>query len=514
MSEDNQKQSPCSMSEIGTISKIVKSANEQKDESSSEASSAAPGDDSREMHNEDSASRQQIASDEELSFAKDDGPAYVAVRDTNDHDGCDASSMVTFDSERTGAHDMRQDPIENRSLGAKSMMIATRSMTHETIQEVPDTVRDSSKEQKDGGYSEASSAAPDDDCRGAHNNEDPASRQQVAPDDELSFGMEGGRPYVRPSKEEQIRFNDELSQLLKETSSGMGWTDPEVAKICNTMTSQKFDEEQRRLWDELGHQLQAKGLMDSDDALEQYQRALEIRVKALGPEHPDTASTYNNIGVVFQNQGKYEDALEQYQRALEIRVKALGPEHPDTASTYNNMGIVFQNQGKYEDALEQYQRALEIYVKALGPEHPDTASTYHSMGIVFQNQGKYEDALEQYQRALEIRVKALGPEHPDTASTYHSMGIVFLNQGKYEDALEQYQRALEIRVKALGPEHPDTTVTCKMVEMTSEVNRSFCMKSLFFFVRILVKFHRVAMSYNSKAKVLLASIFGELSRRK
>ena len=35
--------------------------------------------------------------------------------------------------------------------------------------------------------------------------------------------------------------------------------------------------------------------------------------------------------------GAYDQALPLYQRALKIREKALGPEHPDTAISLNNL---------------------------------------------------------------------------------------------------------------------------------------------------------------------------------
>ena len=68
--------------------------------------------------------------------------------------------------------------------------------------------------------------------------------------------------------------------------------------------------------------------------------------------------------------GAYDQALPLYRRALEIREKALGPEHPDTANSLNNLALLYQVMGAYEQALPLYQRALKIIEKSLGPEHP------------------------------------------------------------------------------------------------------------------------------------------------
>ena len=93
---------------------------------------------------------------------------------------------------------------------------------------------------------------------------------------------------------------------------------------------------------------------------------------ALGEKHSDTATTYNNIAVVHDNQGDYDKALEFYQKALAIFEKVLGSEHPSTATTYNNIAFVHYNKGDYDKALEYFQKALTIREKMLVAEHPFT----------------------------------------------------------------------------------------------------------------------------------------------
>ncbi len=65
----------------------------------------------------------------------------------------------------------------------------------------------------------------------------------------------------------------------------------------------------------------------------------------LGPEHPDTATSLNNLAGLLQAQGDFAGARPLYERALAIREKVLGPEHPDTASSLNNLAIRLQAQG-------------------------------------------------------------------------------------------------------------------------------------------------------------------------
>ena len=67
-------------------------------------------------------------------------------------------------------------------------------------------------------------------------------------------------------------------------------------------------------------------------------RALAIREKVLGPEHPETATSLNNRAGLLRDKGDYAVAEPLLRRALAIKEKALGPEHPDTATEREQPG--------------------------------------------------------------------------------------------------------------------------------------------------------------------------------
>ena len=47
-------------------------------------------------------------------------------------------------------------------------------------------------------------------------------------------------------------------------------------------------------------------------------------------------------------QGKYDEAVPLHERALAIREKALGPDHPDTGQSLNNLAFLYQAECKYD----------------------------------------------------------------------------------------------------------------------------------------------------------------------
>ena len=87
-----------------------------------------------------------------------------------------------------------------------------------------------------------------------------------------------------------------------------------------------------------------------EQAKDYRQRALEITINVLGPNHVKVATSYNNLGSVFKAMGELEQAKDYRQRALEIRIKVLGPNHIDVATSYSNLGSVYKAMGQLERA--------------------------------------------------------------------------------------------------------------------------------------------------------------------
>ena len=56
--------------------------------------------------------------------------------------------------------------------------------------------------------------------------------------------------------------------------------------------------------------------------------------------------------------GEYAKAEPLLQEALRICQKVLGPEHPATATSLNNLAALYQDMGEYAKAEPLYQEAL------------------------------------------------------------------------------------------------------------------------------------------------------------
>ena len=80
--------------------------------------------------------------------------------------------------------------------------------------------------------------------------------------------------------------------------------------------------------------------------LEWFDKALNIREKVLGKEHPNTAMTYNNIAIVHGTQGDFNTALVWYGKALRVDNKVWGPGHMHFNSTRDNAEFAYARSGR------------------------------------------------------------------------------------------------------------------------------------------------------------------------
>jgi len=180
---------------------------------------------------------------------------------------------------------------------------------------------------------------------------------------------------------------------------------------------------------------------------------LAIREDALGPEHPDTATSLNNLATLLNAQGDFAGARSLCERALAICEKALGPEHSGTARSLDSLAAQLHAQGDFAGAWPLYERALAIYEKALGPEHPDTATSLNNLALLLHAKGDFAGARPLFDRALAIYLKARGPEHPDTSRARCNLSALLLTTGQPTEALTLAETALAAHDKVLGRDH-------------------------------------------------------------
>jgi tetratricopeptide (TPR) repeat protein len=150
-----------------------------------------------------------------------------------------------------------------------------------------------------------------------------------------------------------------------------------------------------------------------DDAIREYQTATNL--------NPNNVRAYNNMGVVYQKQGRLDDAIRKYQTAINLK--------QDYADAHYNLGLAYHKQGRLDDAVNAFQTAIKI--------KPDYTGAHLNLGLVYYKQGRLDDVVNAYQTAIKIT--------PDYADAHYNLGVAYHEQGRLDNAVNSYQAAIKLK---------------------------------------------------------------------
>jgi serine/threonine protein kinase len=204
----------------------------------------------------------------------------------------------------------------------------------------------------------------------------------------------------------------------------------------------------------LASDLSAEGHYAEAEKLDR--ETLDIERRVLGPEHQDTLKSMHNLAGDLTAEGHYAEAEKLYRETLDVRRRVLGPEHPDTLASMNDLAISLWREGHYAEAEKLVRETLDMERRVLGPEHPGTLKSMNNLASDLSAEGHYAEAEKLDRETLDIRRRVLGPEHPSTLRSMSNLANVLNAEGQYAEAEKLYREALDIRRRVLGPEHPDT----------------------------------------------------------
>jgi tetratricopeptide (TPR) repeat protein len=135
--------------------------------------------------------------------------------------------------------------------------------------------------------------------------------------------------------------------------------------------------------------------------------------------NPNSATDYNNRGLVHFQAGQWEAALADYNRAIEL--------NPRLDNVYNNRANYYASQGELLEAILDYDTALDL--------NPGNVRAWINQGITFRDLMMYEQALECFDMAL-CMGQLEGHIYAERGRTYHLWG-------DWNCAIADYNRAID-----------------------------------------------------------------------
>ena len=192
------------------------------------------------------------------------------------------------------------------------------------------------------------------------------------------------------------------------------------------------------------------------EAIALHERTLADRERVLGPDHPSTLQSRNNLANAYQDAGRAAEAIPLHERTLAGYERVLGPDHSHTLTSRNNLADTYRAAGRAAEAIPLHQRTLADRERVLGPDHPSTLASRNNLALAYRAAGRAAEAIGLHERTLAGCERVLGPDHPHTLTSRNNLAAAYVAAGRAGEAIPLHERTLADRERVLGPDHPDT----------------------------------------------------------
>ena len=192
-----------------------------------------------------------------------------------------------------------------------------------------------------------------------------------------------------------------------------------------------------------------------DKAIALYEQTLEDSIRILGPDHPDTLTARNNLAGAYRASGRLEEAITLYEQVFSGRRRVLGPDHRSTLTARDNLADTYWEAGRLDEAITLKKQILADAMRIMGADSPGASAARNNLAATYRDAGKLDEAITLYQENLDDVTRVMGPHHPETLASRHRLAGAYRDAGRLHEAIPLFEQNLEDRTRTLGLDHPE-----------------------------------------------------------
>jgi len=201
-----------------------------------------------------------------------------------------------------------------------------------------------------------------------------------------------------------------------------------MGKIDDTMLLSETHKRVGTMWWRMGFH---------HSALEEYFHALRIAEES--NDMSLISGILIGIGLVKSELGNYRDAEEQFRKALSIydNKKLSWRDRQNRGSCYNNLGMNYEYQGRYQEAKKEFERMIQVGVEENNMAHEEIGRV--NLARVQTLLGQNEEAKENLDMAEKLDQSVNSQEM--LGGVFLVKALISLNENDMHQAKNHYERA-------------------------------------------------------------------------
>ncbi|MBF0448635.1 MAG: tetratricopeptide repeat protein [Magnetococcales bacterium] len=202
------------------------------------------------------------------------------------------------------------------------------------------------------------------------------------------------------------------------------------------------------------------------DALLPAQNRLIHSETEFGPEHLNTAVALQGLAELYGREKKWEKAAPLLERALTIRTKTHGLNHPLVFRLQTTLAGFYLRMGRRSQGVELLERVLKLARDQFGDTHLETAQAQVDLAQAYgMDSNRVSEAVRLVTEALPVLHAELWRDHPRVSEALIIKAQSELLLGHLSAAEQSLSQALAIRESNFGSDHP------KVAEVLLELGR-------------------------------------------
>jgi serine/threonine protein kinase len=224
---------------------------------------------------------------------------------------------------------------------------------------------------------------------------------------------------------------------------------PDLLEVAGSRLERTFADEpeiEAELYDTLGRTLTYMGRAQ---AIEFLARALEIRERTLGPDHPDTIRSRLAYAVRQEGSGSFAAAEAKFRTALESCVRAFGADDARTIAVErryaSSVSWLDTNRG-FELGRASYEHAR----RALGDDDPETMIAREGFASGLRSQGDLRGAETVAREALAGWIRVTGDGSLEVAQARIALAGFLTVERSFTEAESLLQAGLPVLREHFG----------------------------------------------------------------
>jgi tetratricopeptide (TPR) repeat protein len=149
-----------------------------------------------------------------------------------------------------------------------------------------------------------------------------------------------------------------------------------------------------------------------------YQQALAM----IGQDVSVTAAVvWHHLAMLDLMRGRFVSGESYAARALGLRERQLGPNHPAVANDRVTLASILSRQGRLDVSEKLFRRAISTLERVLPEYHYDLAIACGEFALLMAARGNMAAASRLTQRSLDIKTRILGRNHPEVAQAIEDL---------------------------------------------------------------------------------------------